>query len=365
MDDAARVVLALEAQEVAEEVLHFLDRSGLAQVVATASDDRQLAEAVRQLEPDAVVAEPALTADHVPGAVPLLALATRESVATLRGAIRAGAQGFFVWPDDRDELLLHVASLGAARRMPERRATVVAVHAARGGAGCTFVATHLAQAFACADADCVLIDCDLAFGDVTHVLGVAGQDVRTIGDLVPVGDELEIAHLDGIVHRHSSGFAVVLAPPVSELETVSIDLLRRVVAIAAGTADVVVLHTGRAPDEATAMAFREADRVIEVVSLDVLSFRATTRLLEASAHLDLEGRLGFVVDRAARSEITPGDVRRVFGADPLVVIPFDGSVPRLQDHGRLVPPRGRIGRSFARLAERLAAAPAEEDREAS
>jgi hypothetical protein len=42
MDDAARIVLALEAQEVAEEVLHFLDRSGLARVVATAADDRQL-----------------------------------------------------------------------------------------------------------------------------------------------------------------------------------------------------------------------------------------------------------------------------------------------------------------------------------
>jgi uncharacterized Zn finger protein len=47
MDDVARVVLAVEAQEVAEEVLHFLDRSGRARVVATAADDRQLREAVR------------------------------------------------------------------------------------------------------------------------------------------------------------------------------------------------------------------------------------------------------------------------------------------------------------------------------
>ena len=62
MDQVARVVLALEAPEVAEEVMHFLDRSGRARVVATAGDDRQLAEAVRQLEPDAVVAEPGLLA---------------------------------------------------------------------------------------------------------------------------------------------------------------------------------------------------------------------------------------------------------------------------------------------------------------
>ncbi len=58
MAEVARVVLALEAHDVAEEVMHFLDRSGGARVVGTAADDRQLTEAVRQLDPDAVVAHP-------------------------------------------------------------------------------------------------------------------------------------------------------------------------------------------------------------------------------------------------------------------------------------------------------------------
>jgi len=35
MDEVARVVLALEEHDVAEEVMHFLDRSGKARVVAT------------------------------------------------------------------------------------------------------------------------------------------------------------------------------------------------------------------------------------------------------------------------------------------------------------------------------------------
>src|SRR5919201_809497 len=111
MDQVARVVVGLEAQDVVEEVLHFLDRSGRARVVATAADDRQLHEAVRQLEPDAIVAEP--------------------TIAT--------------------------ASVGS-RRVPDRRATVVAVHAARGGAGCTFVATHLAQALVKRGSSCLLVE---------------------------------------------------------------------------------------------------------------------------------------------------------------------------------------------------------------
>src|SRR5262245_41518145 len=157
MDDVARVVLAVEAQEVAEEVLHFLDRSGRARVVATGADDRQLQEAVRQLEPEVVVAEPTIAVASV-GSATLLTLALRESIASLRVAIAAGADGFYVWPQERDGLLRHVTAIAAARRVLERRATVVAVHAARGGAGCTFVATQLAQAFVKRDARCLLVE---------------------------------------------------------------------------------------------------------------------------------------------------------------------------------------------------------------
>src|SRR5947207_15970497 len=55
MDDVARVILAIGSQEVAEEVLHLLDRSGRAPVVATPADDRHLADAARHPEPGAGV----------------------------------------------------------------------------------------------------------------------------------------------------------------------------------------------------------------------------------------------------------------------------------------------------------------------
>ena len=147
MDQVARVILALEAPEVAEEVMHVLDRSGRARVVATAGDDRQLAEAVRQLEPDVVVAEPGLLSGAKACGV-VLAIDVRESVSSLRMAIRAGAAGYFLWPKERDHLL--VAAAAAVRRAQQaaRRGAVVAVHGGRGGAGVTFVATHLAAAFA-------------------------------------------------------------------------------------------------------------------------------------------------------------------------------------------------------------------------
>src|SRR4029079_16851800 len=77
--DVARVVLALEEHDVAEEIMHFLDRTGRARVVATASDGRQLAEAVRQLEPDAVVAQPSLLGSGAANGERVIAIATTES----------------------------------------------------------------------------------------------------------------------------------------------------------------------------------------------------------------------------------------------------------------------------------------------
>jgi Flp pilus assembly CpaE family ATPase len=349
MEDVARVVLGVETADVAEEVLHFLDRSGRARVVSTAGDDRQLTEAVRQLEPDAVVAEPGLALGGVDGAT-LLALATRESVGALRAAIRAGARGFYLWPREREGLLDGVVATVAARSALERTALVVAVHASRGGAGCTFVATHLAQAFARRDVSCLLLDADPLFGDVGSALGVTDDASRTMADLVPLGDELSAAHLQSVAVQHSSGFGALLAPTTEAVASVDEAVVRRAVEVAASSSHVVIAHLPRTVDGTARWCFTNADRVLEVLSLDVLSFHAATRALEALAPIGLGDRLGFVVNRAARSEITPRDVRRAFGSDPLAVLPFDASVQRAQDHGRLVAARSRLGRAFDRLA---------------
>lgn len=352
MEDVARVVLAMEQHDVAEEVMHFLDRSGHARVVATAADDRQLLEAVRQLEPDAVVGQPSL----VRGAIrtrAFLALDTRESVGALRAAIRAGADGFFVWPADRDALLSAAAATRAGPVALDRRATVIAVHAARGGAGATFVATHLARAFARRGKACVLIDGDPLYGEVSAAVGAPEKDVHTLADLVPLGAELTPAHLDETLWTHPEGFRVLLAPPAEDAPSVEASHVRRVVDVAATATDVVILHLPHAIDAYARAGCETADRIVEVLSLDVLSFRSSKRALDALRPLGLEGRLGFVVNRASRAEITPRDVARVFGCEPLAVVPLDRGVTRAQDHGRLVGARSRTGRAFDRLATRL------------
>jgi MinD-like ATPase involved in chromosome partitioning or flagellar assembly len=345
VDGPARVILGLEEHDVAEEVMHFLDRSGQARVVATAGDSRQLAEAVRQLEPDAVVAQPTVAAGTPLHGSPLLALETRESVASLRSAISSGARGYFLWPAEREALAGAAAAVRTLPAARERRARVIAVHAPRGGAGATFVATHLAAALDRRELRTAIVDLDLWFGDLSAALGAA-DDARTLTELAPLASE---SSLGDALWSHPNGFRAVFAPALEEQASTDIRDVQAVVGALAAEEDAVVLHLPRAPDELARWAFGFADRVVEVLSLDVLSFRAATRCLASFGDDD---RVGFVVNRASRAEITAADVQRVFGRSPLAVLPTDRRVGAAQDHGRLLSRRGRTGRAFDRLAAR-------------
>src|SRR5712691_11040151 len=316
MDQVARVVLALEEHDVAEEIMHFLDRNG-ARVVATAGDERQLQEAVRQLEPDAVVAQPKLVAARGLSGGALFAVDTAESVTALRAAIRVGARGFFVWPVDREELAGAAAATASRPEAGERRATVIAVYGPRGGSGTTFVATHLAAALARRGIDCVLVDADVAFGDLTpaFVSPTGHEPPRTIVDLAPLADELHPNHLEEVLWQHPDGFRVLLAPGSQEAAVASNELVASAVEAAARMSDVVLVHVPRSLTGVTREAFSWCDRALVVLSLDVMSFRAAKRALERAPETETE----FVVNREMRAEVTPADVRRVFGREPIGV----------------------------------------------
>jgi Flp pilus assembly CpaE family ATPase len=352
---SARVVLGLDEREVAEEVMHFLDRDG-ARVVGTAEDPRQLHAAVQQLEPDAVIASPRLvrSGPSMNGSV-LLTLDTAESVRSLRASIDAGARGFYLWPGDRERLSESLATLSLTETSLVGTGRVIAVYSPRGGSGGTFVATHLAAAFARRDAECVLIDLDPLFGDVAAALGRANADeTRSIADVVPVADELTTQHLDEVLWRHPEGFRALLGPidPVTgdELDGA---FFSSVVTVARSSCEVAVLSAPRHLGGATRVALKEADRTLFVLSLDVFSFRDAQRALAVlEGDLDPDA-IGFLVNRAQRAEVTPKDVERVFGQAPIAVIPFDRKAAEAQDRGRLLPRRSKLGRAFDRLAADL------------
>jgi pilus assembly protein CpaE len=357
VEGVARIVLGLDSPQLADEVVDFLDRGGRVRVVASAASPAALAAAVREHDPNAVVGSSVMvrSAGGVNGSA-FLALETAESLVALRGAMELGASGFFVWPSERAALADAAAGSAPTKAgPPPRRASVVAVCGPRGGVGATFVATHLAAAFARSGSRAVLVDADWRFGDCTAALGVPDDEpVRTVDDLVAVADELEDRHLDEVVWRHPAGFDALLAPPSIGGPGAVVDGYRAAVTVAAASRDAVVLHCGRGFDEVSDAVLPLADRIVLVLALDVLSFRGGRRGLEALDAAGLAPRVGIAVNRAARASLTPKDAERVFGSPPLAVIPVDRRVGLAQDRGQLLRGRGRAVRAIERLAGRVA-----------
>ncbi len=354
MENVARVVLAVDEHEVAEEVMHFLDRAGGTQVVATAVDERQLAEAVRQLEPDALVISPSMLRRGLPpGDRPVLAVDTRESVGSLRAAIRAGARGFYLWPEERDELASASRRAAAAAANGSGVGRVIAVLGSRGGAGTTFLATHLAAAFARRRRDCVLVDVDVLFDDIGAALGIpVDEPVPTLVDLL-LDDGIGAG--SARPWTHPAGFRVVPGSGDPEGPAPEPTDVVALLEATARAADIVVVHLPRAVSPVSRAALARADEIVIVLTLDVASFRAAKRAIAAC---DIEERCRFVVNRAVRADVAVADVQRVFGRAALGVVPAASGVRAAQDRGQLLPARGRVGRAIDRIAGALLEVPA-------
>ncbi len=204
--------------------MQFLDRSGRARVVATAGDDRQLVEAVRQLSPDVVVARPGLVDPAAVTGTTILALDTRESIASLRHAIRVGAGGYFLWPGDRDDLAPR-SPRRSSRPSPRTggpwwwRCTVRVVVSGRRSSRPIW--RRLSR-------DGVRASCWTPiplYGDVSAAVGMPQEGLHTLADLAPMADELTSAHLDEALWVHPEGFGVLAGPRPSGPATIAAEAL--------------------------------------------------------------------------------------------------------------------------------------------
>jgi Flp pilus assembly CpaE family ATPase len=226
---------------------------------------------------------------------------------------------------------------------------VVAVLGGSGGVGATFVATHLAAALARRSVDCALVDLDVAFAGLTGPLGAPSEGVPTAADLVAFGPDLGPEQVRDLLWRHPEGFGALLSPGRADPDVGGV-VYGRAIAALAQAVSFVVLHVPREIGALTRIALSASDPVVVVVRLDVASFRDARRVLEATG---VQERARIVVNRAARAEVTPADVERVFGAPPIAVIPADRRVPRGSTRGRMLPRRGRAGREIDRMARAL------------
>ncbi|CAN5353589.1 hypothetical protein BH20ACT24_BH20ACT24_13880 [soil metagenome] len=362
-----RVAIGIQDLAFHHEVLDFLDRDPRMDIVGAVGDPDRFPGLLSSMHPDVALSCPsvgralrAAAAENLKAPVPVMQVAEEMTVPVLRDAIDAGAAGVFSWPEERSQLAEALASMPAPGLHPSSgRGRVLTVLGVRGGAGATFVSTHLTAAFADRGLRAVLVDLDHEFADLTPALGISSdQRHRSVADLLPVMDELDPDHVEDVLFRHSRGFSVMLGPPAEAdmTERNLSRLSRAAVALLAITYQAVVLHAPRRLGEAGRAAVRLADDVILVVGLDLFSLHGARRVVQALG-LDAMAQPRIVVNQGTRSTVSPKDVERVLGMAPIGVIRSDRAVKRAQDQGRLLPRRARrAGGDVRALADAVLAA---------
>jgi pilus assembly protein CpaE len=297
---------------------------------------------------------------------PVVVMSEASPNGFLRQAFEAGADDVITLPQSSEQVAFTLQKVIARRKglaMPGRAtAPLVAILGPKGGTGKTLVATNLAVALAQRDANVVLVDLDLQFGDIGLALGLSPE--RTMYDLMKAGGPFDHEKLDRHLVRHSSGVKVLIAPTrPDQASAVSIDFLRDIYASLRTMCDAVIVDTPPGFTPEVIATIDVSTDICMVGMLDSLSLKNTKLGIET---LDLMGydseHVSLLLNRAdSRVGITPDDVSTIVGRAPDVSVPSDREIPRSVNEGTPIvaaKPASGAAKAFRSLADRYAKTPA-------
>ena len=296
---------------------------------------------------------------------PVVVMSEASPNGFLRQVFESGADDVITFPQSPEQVAFTLQKVIARRKglsMPGKAAApLIAVLGPKGGTGKTLVATNLAVALAQRDANVVLVDLDLQFGDIGLALGLSPE--RTMYDLMKAGPPFDHEKLDRHLVSHSSGVKVLIAPTrPDQASAVSIDFLRDIYASLRTMCDAVIVDTPPGFTPEVIATIDVSTEICMVGMLDSLSLKNTKLGLET---LDLMGydteHVSLVLNRAdSRVGITSDDVSTIVGRAPDVAVPSDREIPRSVNEGTPIvaaKQSSNAARAFRALADRYAKTP--------
>jgi len=232
---------------------------------------------------------------------------------------------------------------------------VITVFSAKGGVGKTTIATNLAMALGNHGARQVcLVDLDLAFGDVAITLQIF--PTRTIADAVAMQDQLDLDGVRSMLTPYRDGVSALVAPVQPDAkDTISAQLVLRILELLRRSFDFVVVDTPPAFDDQVLQAFDLSDRVLLVATLDVPALKNLKITLETMNLLNYpRERCSLVLNRSdAKVGITPGEASSTLGMAITCCIPASRDVPASTNRGEpivLSEPRHSVSSAIQSLA---------------
>ena len=247
------------------------------------------------------------------------------------------------------------------------RGRVLTVFSAKGGCGKTTVATNLAAVLADRrQAPGVLVDLDLAFGDVAIALQLFPS--HTIADAISLGATLDAQGVAGLLTPHSPGLTTLVAPlEPGVASSIPAELVGRILDVLREQYDFVVVDTPPAFDDQVLAAFDRSDVIALLATLDIPAVKNLKLTLETMELLNYPPeRYCVVMNRSdAKVGLALSDVEKTLGTTVVAQIPSSRDVPASTNRGvplALEQPRHPVTLALVAFAdEQLLPATAAED----
>jgi len=399
-----RVLIVDDFAETRENLRRLLQFETDIDVVGAARSGEEALQVAGDVEPDVVLMDinlPDMDGISVTEAllrdVPyaqVVMLSVQSETDYMQRAMLAGARYFIAKPPSGDELVRTIRLVSEKAKELKAKAAVtavsgiqlpgtgpmrgvtgglegklLAVYSAKGGVGCTMLATNIALGLHTDETPTVLVDAHLQFGDVSVSLNM--QVKNSIVDLAARADELDRDYVEDVLITHETGLKVLAAPPRPEMaDEVQAEQLRKVLGFLKRNFAYVVVDTSSTMDDITLAVLDACDVLMTVGTPDIPSVKDTRLLFDLLSVLEFpRERIFFVLNKMERktgitAEAIAENLKRpVEGQIPsdekLVSASINKGVPLiLGDKGKV--PARNILELIGTMRQRLVAEPEEE-----
>jgi pilus assembly protein CpaE len=392
--------------ETRENIRKLLQFESDIEIVGAARSGEEALQLARETQPDVVLmdinmpdmdgitATEALLQD-VPFAQ-IVILSVQNEADYMQRAMLAGARAFIAKPPSGDDLISTIRRVAEVAKTQRQRLAkpvqlapvlpagmtggalgkaqgkVVVVYSAKGGVGCTMIATNLAIGLHTDETPSALVDANLQFGDCSVFLNL--QVKNSVIDLASRAEEIDIDVVDEVLMAHESGLRVLAAPPRPEMaDEVQADQVRKVLQFLRRRFAYIVVDTSSTMDDITLAVLDVADMLIAVATPDIPAIKDARLLFDLLGVLEfpkeniifilnkMDRKTGITAEAVAENLKRPVDGE--IGTDErLVTSSINRGVPLLLgDKSR--PLVKNLIDAIGTIRERLVAEPVEEGEE--
>jgi len=317
--------------------------------------------------PDSGGVETFLSLRAKAGEIPVVILSGADDEPQALRLIQEGADNYLVKSACERQLLTralryavvkHSQATRTQRETNEKRAKVITVMAAKGGAGATTVACLLAAELRRQTEERLLfVDLDRDGGLAAFLTGVEPKYPLdyAVGNL----HRLDRSFWDALITVGTEGFHFLGASSPTDGAALDAGKVKEVIARTRSWYEWLVLDVGRLNSFSTGL-LEESDELVVVARTSLPELYQAKRTVEALGRAGVGGdRIRLVVNEAGhKKSFSQSELRRVFGVEVYATMPDASEELQAACLGRRLPaPATAIRRETAKVARRIACLP--------